>query len=169
LTIAPGDPAAVLGAATAYLSNNNLPAAQQAAQSALTANPDDPDMNLIMAEVELGRHEYSAAEPYLQRSLHTRLQMLPRVHALLGKVYAETDRPQQAIKELELGASSDEDGSIQYLLSRLYRQVGGTRQAQVALDRMKAIREKRRERGYKLVQDPELSSLESPSGQPSAP
>lgn len=168
LELAPGDPAALLGAATAYLSNNNLPAAQQAAQSALSSDPDDPEMNLIMAEVELGRHEYSASEPYLEKSLHAKPQMLPHVHSLLGKVYAETDRPQQAIKELELGASSDEDGSIQYLLSRLYRQLGDTRQAQIALDRMKAIKEKRRERGYKFVQDPELSAMESP-GQPSAP
>jgi tetratricopeptide (TPR) repeat protein len=169
LAIAPGDPAALLGAATAYLSNNNLPAAQQAARSALSAHPDDPDMNLIMAEVELGHHEYSAAEPYLGKSLHAKPQMLPRVHALLGKVYAETDRPQQAIKELKLGASSDEDGSIQYLLSRLYRKLGDTKQAQIALDRMKTIKDKRRERGYKLVEDPELSAMESPSGQPSAP
>ena len=169
LAITPGDPAALLGAATAYLSNNNLPAAQQAAQSALSTHPDDPDMNLVMAQVELGRREYSAAEPYLEKSLQAKPQTLPRVHALLGRVYAETDRPQQAIKELELGASSDEDGSIQYLLSRLYRQLGETRQAQIALDRMKAIKEKRRERGYKFVQDPELSAMESSSAQPSAP
>ena len=167
LDIAPGDPAAMLGAATAYLSNNNLPAAEQAAQSALSARPNDPDMNLIMAEVELGRQEYSAAEPYLEKSLMAKPQ--PRIHALLGKVYAETGRPLQAIKELELGASSDDDGSIQYLLSRLYRQLGDTKQAKVALDRMKAIRDKRRERGYKFVQDPELSAMEPQSGQPSAP
>lgn len=169
LEIAPGDPSALLGAATAYLSNNNLPAAEQAAQSALATNPDDPDMNFIMAEVEIGRHDYSAAEPYLEKGLNAKPRMLPRVHALLGKVYAETDRPQQAVKELELGISTDEDGSIQYLLSRLYRQLGDTKQAQLALDRMKSIREKRRERGYKLVEDPELSAMESPSGQPSAP
>lgn len=169
LKISPGDPAALLGAATAFLSNNNLPEAQKAAQSALSTRPDDPDMNLIMAEVELGRREYSAAEPYLVKSLRAKPQVLPRIHALLGKVYAETDRPRQAIKELELGASSDEDGSVQYLLSRLYRRLGDTRSAQIALERMKATREKRRERGYKFVQDPELSAMESPSGQPSAP
>ena len=169
LAIAPDDPAALLGAATAYLSNNNLPAASQAAQSALSAHPDDPEMNLIMAQIELGRREYSAAEPYLVKSLGAKAQILPRIHALLGRVYAETDRPQQAVKELELGASSDEDGSVEYLLSRLYRQLGDTKSAQIALERMKATREKRRERGYKFVQDPELSAMESPSGQPSAP
>lgn len=169
LEIVPGDPAALLGAATAYLSNSNLPAAEQAAQSALSAHPDDPEMNLIMAQVELGRHEYSAAEPYLMKSLNAKSQMLPRIHALLGKVYAETDRPQQAIKELELGVASDEDGSIQYLLARLYRSLGDIKSAQIALDRMKAIKDKRRERGYKFVQDPELSAIESSSDQPSAP
>ena len=169
LSIAPGDPAALLGAATAYLSNNNIPAAQQAAQSALALHPDDPDMNLIMAEVELGRHNYAEAEPFLEKALHTKPQMQPRVHALLGKVYAETDRPQLAIKELQLGVSSDEDGSIQYLLARLYRKLGDTRDAQLALDRMKTIKDGRRERGYKLVEDPELSSIESLSGQPAAP
>lgn len=167
LAVEPGNSAALLGAATAYLSNSNLPAAQQAAQSALSAHPDDPEMNLIMAEVELANHEYAAAEPYLNKSL--RLKPQPRVHALLGKAYAETDRPEQAIKELELGASSDDDGSVQYLLARLYRKLGDTRQAQLALDRMKAIREKRREHGYKFVEDPELSAMESPSGRPSAP
>lgn len=169
LAITPDDPAALLGAATAYLSNNNLPAAEEAAQSALSAHPDDPEMNFIMAEVELERREYSAAEPYLEKSLHGKPQMSPRIHALLGKVYAETDRPQQAIKELELGTSSDEDGSVQYLLSRLYRQLGDTKSAQIALERMKATKEKRRERGYKFVEDPELSAMESHSGQPSAP
>lgn len=167
LAIAPGNPPALLGAATAYLSNHNLPAAQRAAQSALATHPGDPDMNLIMAEVELGRREYSAAEPYLGKSLRSKPQ--PRVHALLGKVYAETDRPKQAIKEFELGASSDEDGSIQYLLSRLYRQLGDTKQAQVALDRMKAIKSQRRERGYKLIEDPDLSSLELHSDLPMSP
>ncbi len=166
LQIAPGNPAALLGAATAYLSNNNFSAAQQAAQSALAARPGDPEMNLIMAEVEIGRRDYSAAEPYLEKSLHANSQ--PRIHALLGKVYAETDRPQQAIKELELGVASDDDGSVQYLLSRIYRQLGDIKSAQVALDRMKTIRDKRRDRGFKFVQDPELSALES-SGEPSAP
>jgi tetratricopeptide (TPR) repeat protein len=166
LEIAPGNPAALLGVATAYLSNNNLPAAQQAAESALAAHPADPEMNLIMAEVEMGRQDYSAAEPYLDKTLHSNPQ--PRIHALLGKVYAETERPQQAIKELELGVPSDDDGSVQYLLSRVYRQLGDIKSAQVALDRMKIIRDKRREHGFKFVQDPELSAMES-SGDPSAP
>ena len=169
LKLSPGDLAALLGVATAYLSNSNLPAAAEAAQSALSKRPDDPDINLLMAEVELGRHDYASALPYLEKSLHTRPRMLPRVHALIGKVYAETDKTEEAIKELNLGASSDEDGSIQYLLAHLYRKQGDIKDADAALKRMKIIKARRRERGYKLIEDPELSSLESQPQRPITP
>lgn len=169
LAISPGDPAALLGAATAYLSNNNLVAAGKAAQAALAKRPDDPDINLIMAEVELGHRDYASALPHLRRSLRAKPQMLSRVHVLIGKVYAETDRPREAIAELKLGASSDEDGSIHYLLARLYRKLGDTKAAEEALDRTKEIKDQRRERGYKLVEDPDLSSIESPPGDSATP
>jgi tetratricopeptide (TPR) repeat protein len=158
---APGNLAALFGAANAHLRNNNLVAAADEARSALSQRPDDPDINLIMGEVELGRHDYASALPYLEKSLHAKRQTLPRVHALIGKVYAETGRTSEAIQQLKLGASSDEDGSIQYLLARLYRKQGDIKDADAALDRMKAIKAQRRERGYKLIEDPELSSLQS--------
>ncbi len=171
LKLSPGDPAALLGVATAYLSNSNLSAAAEAAQSALSKRPDDPDFNLLMAEVELGRHDYASALPYLEKILHAepKPQMLPLVHALIGKVYAETDRTEEAIRELNLGASSDADGSIHYLLAHLYRKQGDLKDADAAIDRMKAIKSQRRERGYKLIEDPELSSLESQPERPINP
>jgi tetratricopeptide (TPR) repeat protein len=169
LKLSPGDPAALLGVATAYLFNNNFPAAAEAGRSALSKHPDDPDINLLMAEVELGRYNYASALPYLEKCLHAKPQTLPRVHALIGKAYAETDRTQEAIQELRLGVSSDEDGSIHYLLARLYRKQGDTKDAGAALDRMKAIRAQRRQRGYKLIEDPELDSMESQPEKPIAP
>ena len=90
--------------------------------------------------------------------------MIPHVHALIGKIYAETGRTEQAIDELKLGASSDEDGAIQYLLARLYRKVGNTEAANAALEQMKIIKQQRRARGIKRVEDPELSSLELSGG-----
>ena len=161
LKLAPDNPAILFAAATAYLHNGNLTSAASAAQSTLSQRPDDPDVNLIMAEVELGRHDYVSALRYLKKSLHARPQMLPRVHALIGRVYAETDKTSEAIQELKLGVSSDDDGSIQYLLARLYRKRGDIKDADAALDRMKTIKAQRRERGYKLIEDPELSALES--------
>ena len=169
LTLEPGDPAAMLGLASAYLSNNNIEKATETARSALVRSPEDPELNLIMAEAILSRHQYEQAEPYLLKSLHAKPQMLPRVHALIGKVDAETGRSREAIDQLKLGASSDEDGSVQYLLARLYRSIGDDKNATAALDRMKTIKQQRLNRGVKTVEDPDLSAFESPSGEASTP
>jgi predicted Zn-dependent protease len=121
-----------------------------------------------MAEVELSHHEYAQAEPYLEKSMNAKPQMLARVHALMGKAYAETGKTRQAIEQLKMGASSDEDGALQYLLARLYREVGDVKDASEALERMKTIKEQRRAR-IKLVEDPDLSPLESKPGNSPAP
>ena len=160
LAITPGDPAALLGLASAYLSNNNNDGAIDTAKAALAHSPDDPELNLIMGEAMLAKNDYASAEPSLRKALHAKPQMIPHAHALLGKIYAETGRTEQAIDELKLGASSDEDGAIQYLLARMYRKLGNTEAANAALERMKIIKEQRRARGIKRVEDPELSSLE---------
>lgn len=164
LTIAPGDPAALLGLATAYLSNNNNDGAIETAKIALATAPDDPELNLILGEALLAKYDYAGAEASLRKALRVKPQMQPHVHALIGKIYAETGRSGEAIEELKLAASSDEDGSIQYLLARLYRKLGNTEAANAALARMKTIKDRRRERGFKRVEDPELSSLEFAPG-----
>jgi tetratricopeptide (TPR) repeat protein len=169
LALAPGDEAAMLGLATAYLNNNNVKAGMEIAQSALQHSPDDPELNLMMAEALLSQRAYADAEPYLIKSLHAKPQMLPRIHALIGKAYAETGRTEDAIAQLKLGESSDEDGSVQYLLARLYRKQGDARDASVALERMKTIKEQRAARGYKRVEDPDLSPLEPGATRASAP
>ena len=160
LAIAADDPAALLGLASAYLSNNNNNAAIETAKAALVRTPDDPELNLIMGEAMLAKSDYAGAEPCLRKALHAKPQMVPHVHALIGRIYAETGRTEEAIVELKLGAPSDEDGAIQYLLARLYRKLGNTEAANTALARMKIIKQQRRERGIKRVEDPELSSLE---------
>jgi predicted Zn-dependent protease len=115
-----------------------------------------------MAEVLLARNQYAESLPYLEKSLKAKPQMLSRVHALMGKSYAELGKTQEAIAQLNMGESSDEDGSIQYLLARLYRQLGDNAGATAAIEKMKTIKQQRRQRGFKRVQDPDLSAIESP-------
>jgi tetratricopeptide (TPR) repeat protein len=169
LALVPGDPAAMLGLATVYLSNNNSAGAMEIAQAALLRSPNDPELNLIVAEALIGQRQYAEAEPYLNKSLSGKPQMIPRIHALMGKVYAETGRTHEAIEQLKLGAPSDEDGSVEYLLARLYRQIGDTREATDALNRMKVTKQQRDARGFKQVQDPDLAPLESSANRPGAP
>ena len=169
LSVAPGDPAALLGLASAYLNNNNIDKAMEAARLALGRNPQDAELNLIMAETLVAKEQFTQAEPYLMKSLTVKPQMVGHVHALIGKVYAETGRTRDAIDQLNMGLSSDENGSIHYLLARLYRQVGDTRDASAAIEQVKVIKQQGRDRGVKLVEDPDLSGLESPPGPASTP
>jgi tetratricopeptide (TPR) repeat protein len=59
LAIAPNDPAAMLGLAAAYLSNNNDQGAMGTAQAALARNPEDPELNLILGEATLAKYDYA--------------------------------------------------------------------------------------------------------------
>ena len=161
LTIAPGDPAALLGLATAYLSNNNTQKAIETAQVAMERAPNDPALNLIVAEALVNKSQFVESEPFLKKSLSSKPQIQGHVHALLGKVYAETGRTKEAIEQLKMGTSGDETGSVHYLLARLYRQIGDIKDATAALEEVKTIKEQRRDRGMKRVEDPDLSSLEA--------
>jgi len=144
--IDPSDQAAMLGISSAYLGNNDIEKAIETARAALLKNADDPELNLIMAEALVAHHDHAKAEPYLNKSLRAKPQMLPHVHALLGRVYAEAGRNTEAIAQLKLGAESDSDGSVHYQLARLYRETGDDKSAAAALEQMKTIQKRELER-----------------------
>jgi predicted Zn-dependent protease len=151
----------MLGLASALLSNNNNEKAMETAKLALIHTPDDPELNLVMAEAMLATNRFAEAEPFLIKSLKVKPQLVPHVHALIGKVFAETGRTHEAIDQLKMGVSSDATGALHYQLARLYRSVGDARNASAALEEMKTIRQRRTGRGVKTIEDPDLSSLES--------
>lgn len=169
LTVAPGDAVAMQGLASAYLNDNDTEHAMETAQTALKSTPQDPELNLIVAEALLAKNQFAEAEPFLLKSLNSKPQILGHVHALIGRVYAETGRTREAIEQLKIGESSDETGAIHYLMARLYRQIGDSKNAAVAIDQVKVIKQQRRDRGVKLVEDPDLSALESPPVRSSTP
>jgi predicted Zn-dependent protease len=120
-------------------------------------SPDDPDLNLLAGEILVERHEWTQAENYLKQSLNAahplKPQMLPHAHVLLGQIYAQTDRPQAAISELQMGLASDEDGSVYYQLARVYLRLGDKAAAQSAIVHVKELERKKRERAAVAVQD----------------
>jgi tetratricopeptide (TPR) repeat protein len=161
LSLSPHDSGALLGLASAYLSNNSFEMSVATAKRGLAQAPDDPEINLVMAEGLVAQNHLSEAEPYLERSLKAKPQVLAHVHALFGRVYAETGRTEKAIEEFKMGVSSDEDGSLHYLLARLYRQRGDSKAAAEALAQMETIKKQRRDRGVRAIEDSDLSSLEA--------
>jgi len=149
----PTDHAAMMGMASAYLGNDDIDKAIESARGALQYSPDDPELNLIMAEALVAHHGYNEAEPYLTKSLTAKPQMLSHVHALLGRVYAEAGRTQDAIAELKVGLASDEDGSVHYQLARLYRQTGDNKSAAEALQKMKEIQQRAHQQQVPATED----------------
>lgn len=160
LTLTPNDPAALLGLASAYLGNGNTERTIATAQSGLIEEPDDPELNLLMGEALVSKHQYPEAEPFLLKALAAKPQMLPHVHGLLGEVYAEAGKTQQAIEQLKLGLPSDQDGSLHYQLARLYRRTGDTKAAAVAIDQMKAIQQQYRRGAVIALEDSHPSTLD---------
>jgi tetratricopeptide (TPR) repeat protein len=153
-TLAPNDPAPLFGLASAYFRDSKMDEALAVAQTALAMSPNNPELNLVAAEILVSRRQWAQAESFLKKSLTAKPQMLPHVHVLLGEVYEETGRTQEATVQLQMGVASDEDGSVYYRLARLYNKVGNKAAAEVALAHVKALEEKRREGAVIAIQDP---------------
>ena len=140
LTLKPDDTGALFGLSLALLAEGQTDEALRQAQAALEKNPDDPELNAVMGEILCARSDFAGAEGYLKKSLNTKPEYVPHVHALLGKVYAQTDRIQQAIAELKLALADDKDGHIHYQIARLYLKVGDRDSARQAFEVSDRIR-----------------------------
>jgi len=134
LALAPDDTGALFGLSLALLADNQLDQAFDVAQAALKNNADDPELNAVMGEILCARDDYPGAEPFLKKSLNTKPEYVSHVHALLGSVYAKTNRTQEAIAELKLALEDDKDGHIHYQLARLYLKVGDRDAAKQAFE-----------------------------------
>ncbi len=87
-----------------------------------------------MGEILCAHDDFSGAEPFLKKSLNTKPEYVAHVHALLGSVYAKTNRTQEAIAELKFALAGDKDGHIHYQIARLYLKVGDREAAKQAFE-----------------------------------
>ena len=134
LAIQPNDTGGLFGLSLTLLAAQQIEEALTVAQTALAKHPEDPELNAVMGEILCARNDFTGAEPYLQKSLSTKPEYIPHVHALLGKVYARTGRTEQAISELKLALPEDKDGTVHYQIARLYLKVGDRDAAKQAFD-----------------------------------
>ena len=143
LSVNPNEFAALIGAATNYLQELRIDLAHEMIQNAIVQNPSDPEANYLMGEVLFAEHKFSDAEPYLKAGLSTRAELIPRIHALLGQVYASQGDTQRAIDEYKLGLPSDDDGSVHYQLARLYQKTGEAKLAGEAFANSKTLSQRK--------------------------
>jgi len=140
LAIQPNDTGALFGLSLALLANGQTDEALTLAQTALAKNTGDPELNAVMGEILCARNDFSGAETYLTKSLSTKPEYIPHVHALLGKVYSRTGRTEQAIAELKLALADDKDGTVHYQIARLYLKVGDRDAAKQAFNASAQLR-----------------------------
>lgn len=141
LALSPADTGAQFGLSLAMLAEGQNDEALNLAQAALEKNRDDPELNAVMGEILCANNDFAAAEPFLKKSLNTKPEFVARVHALLGNVYAKTNRTQEAIAELKLALPSDKDGSLHYQIARLYLKVGDRASANQAFEVTKQLQQ----------------------------
>jgi tetratricopeptide (TPR) repeat protein len=132
LALQPEDTGALFGLSLALLADGKTDQALHIAQAAIKDNPSDPELNAVMGEILCQRENFSDAEGYLKESLNSKPKYASHVHALLGKVYGNTNRLQEAIGELKLALPGDRDGHLYYQIGRLYLKIGDRDAAQKA-------------------------------------
>lgn len=153
LELQPEDSGAIFGLSLALLGDDQVDEALRLAQGALKNSPDDPELNAVMGEILCARNDFAGAEPYLNKSLNTKPEYVPHVHSLLGKVYAQTGRTEQAIAELKLALADDKNGAVHYQIARLYLKIGNRDSAKQAFDVSKRLRSQELNRATVAMQE----------------
>ena len=158
LALDPHNPAALTGAVLASIDADRLDDAMAFDRSALTDQPLDPELNLLMAEVLNTLEQQSSEGPYLERARGVPQELQPRLHYLTARLDVRNGKIAEAIGEYKLALPGDKDGSMHYQLSRLYRQVGDLAAAQDAMAQAKALIAKRDAAAVVVVQQATPSS-----------
>src|SRR5208283_2255309 len=142
LVLEPENRSGRLGLAISLYEDGKSEEALSTDKELLQKNPEDPEANMLAGEVYVRNQQYAGAELYLRKSRGVQPELLPRLHALLGDVYANTGRDSEALSEFKIASTSDDDGSIHFKLARLYQKNGDKKAAVEAFQASKQLREK---------------------------
>ena len=91
--------------------NQQWPQAQQAAQAHLKAHPNDPQMRLLLSQIQVGTGERAAAQATLQQ-LTQDYPELPEPHNNLAALYAAQGRLDMALQSLNTAIAARPDYTV---------------------------------------------------------
>jgi len=118
---------------------NQYPEAAREFQAELDNDPDLIQALLYLADCEIQMQQMQAAEPVLTKAL--KLNPTSSMgHLDLGIVYVETDRKDDAMRELRMATKlAPQDVAAHFRLAQLYRSMGKAAEAKAEFDKAKSI------------------------------
>jgi tetratricopeptide (TPR) repeat protein len=137
--LAPKDTELRFALGDAYFRSEQFEAAGETYRQLLAMNPNDARAYSMLGGVELRLNRPKDAIVSLEKALELN-PSLAAAHGALGKALAIENRVEEAIRHLEMAAASDEDGSVHYRLSQLYRDAGNSQKARAALEEFQRLR-----------------------------
>jgi tetratricopeptide (TPR) repeat protein len=100
--------------------------------------PRAAEWNYLLGDLLYREQQSDAALTYLMASVRMDPGNLA-ARAVLGRVYMQLGRMEEAIPQIEAAIDSDEDGSLHYQLGLAYRRLGRADEARVMFDRQRAL------------------------------
>jgi len=146
LSLSPHDPEIIL-LHVRFLETvkENEQALQEATRGAVDF-PSHAGLNFEAGELMLrSRNDAEAAAKYLEQALQSDPRLV-RARTDLADSYAQLQRFDDAIHEVNQIAGTDDDGALHYRLARWYRQTGHAKEAASALEISKKIKEQKIEK-----------------------
>ncbi|HBY62800.1 MAG TPA: hypothetical protein DEH78_23500, partial [Solibacterales bacterium] len=104
----------------------------------LTRAPGDAELNYFLGDALLRQEKPEEAVPYLEKAVKSSPQVLAG-RASLGQALARAGRAAEAIPHLEAALRLDDDGALNYQLSRAYQASGQADKARAALARYQEL------------------------------
>src|SRR5207244_13588524 len=101
-----GSPAPFLGLATLYWENGENEKAEEALRKVLELEPNSQQANFELGDIEVRRHRFENAIPYLKKGISARTD-LEAAHADIGKAYSAVRRDDEAVAEINLDLHVD--------------------------------------------------------------
>jgi lipopolysaccharide biosynthesis regulator YciM len=146
LSLRPHDPEIILLKVRLLETAKESPQALQEAMRGAAGFPLHAGLNFEAGELMLRSNgDAEAAAKYLERALQADSRLV-RARTDLADAYAQLQRFNDAIHQVNQIISTDNDGALYYRLARWYRQVGNAEEADRALELCKKIKQQRLEK-----------------------
>jgi tetratricopeptide (TPR) repeat protein len=134
-----------LGLAQLYNQNSEDDKALEQLNDALKSDSSNPEVNALLGQILVRRHQFDEAVPHLKIGLNGSPLSLPQLHSLLARCYAADGEYARALEELKPALSADLMGTFHYQLYQIYQKLGDQRSAAAALRKSEQLRREKLE------------------------